>query len=437
MLRKIAILFSVISVSMLHANGQAQLSAQQKNDIESDVIRTLNAFEKYLNLESSTENDMKNLTELGKLFDKDARISNFLDPDQSRSVQIPAEAFIDYIRLNYTSGLSTNLSWDVQKMIVNEVQDMPVHSVYIPVKITVLGILRSQKIINSSDFYYFVFTFQISDSGISGFSLNSIQQNRPLRSKKTNNYLGFSVSPLSSYIYSKNIFSGSDWDAAGKFGYHLRLNYYHRINSHFSLLTGIGFSHYQSEYRLTDFNNQNDNSIERVDRDGDTYYAYYTQTDINDWNGLSFIDIPVGVNFCSSEKGLGFTIQTGLNLSFMTSSYFDANGTVTIEGYYPDYHVVLSGPDLPPDYGFSTTSIDTTGDWNLNQFQMSAFISFGVRIPAGNKFTIDIGPYFTLGLTDLVYNKPKYRDDFLNISGEPGKLATRGFGFRFELLIKL
>ena len=59
MLRKIAILFSVISVSMLHANGQAQLSAQQKNDIESDVIRTLNAFEKYLNLESSTENDMK------------------------------------------------------------------------------------------------------------------------------------------------------------------------------------------------------------------------------------------------------------------------------------------------------------------------------------------------------------------------------------------
>ncbi len=437
MIRKTIILSLIISIGMSNAYGQESLSTQQKGVVESNVIRMLNSFEKYLNLEGSTENDMNKIAELEKLFDNNARISNFLDPSQAKSIQIPVETFTDYIRSNYISGLSTKLSWDIQKIFFAEIQDMPDKAVYIPVEITALGIHRSQKILNITDYYYYVFQYKISGSEISGFRLSSIQQNRPLRMRKTNNYVGFFVSPLSSYIYSKNIFSSSDWEAAGKFGYQFGIHYQYKINNHFSLLTGIGFSHSQSEYRLTDFNNRNDNSIARVDRDGDTYYAYYTQTDIDDWNGLSFIDVPVGVNYCSSEKGLGFTVQTGINLSFMTSSYFDAKGSATIEGYYPDYHVILSGPDLPTDYGFSTTSIDTTGDWNLNQFQLSAFISFGVRIPAGDKFTIDIGPYFTLGLSDLAYDKPKYRDDFWNISGEPGKLTTRGFGLRFELIMKL
>jgi hypothetical protein len=279
-----------------------------------------------------------------------------------------------------------------------------------------------------------VFQFSITDTEISDFSLSSIQQNRPPRIRKTNNYLGFSISPLSSFIYSKNIFSSNDWDAAGKFGYHLRLQYYYKINSHFSLLTGIGFSNYKSEYTLTDYNNRNDNAIERVDIDGDNYYAYYTNTDIDEWVGLTFIDIPIGVNYSTTEKGLGFNIQTGINLSFMASSYYYADGITTVEGYYPDYHVVLY--DIP-EYGFTTNPVDTTSDWNLNQFQFSAFLSLGVQIPVNNKFTIQTGPYFTIGINDLVYDKGKHPDDFFNISGKPGKLTTRGFGFRFELLMKL
>ena len=428
-----------MSLCISNAFGQDKLSFQHKIAIESNVIRVLNSFEKYLNLESNTENDMNNLIELGKLFEENARTSNFLDPGQSKSIQIPARSFIDYIRSNYTSGLSTKLSWDIQKITIAEVQDMPVNTVYIPVEITTLGIHRSQQILNITEYYFFVFQFVISDSEISAFRLASIQQNKPprIRIRKTNNYLGFCISPLSSFIYSKNIFSSSDWDAAGKFGYHLRLHYYIKINSHFNLLTGIGFSHYQSEYMLTDFSNLNNNSIKRVDIDGDTYYAYYTQADIDEWNGISFIDIPFGVNYRSTEKGLGFNVQAGVNLSFMTSSFFDVKGRTTIEGYYPDYHVVLSGPDLPAEYGFSTTYVDTTGDWNLNQFQLSAFLSLGVQIPINDKFTISTGPYFTFGLTDLVYNKEKHLNDFLNISGEPGKLTTRSFGFRFELLMKL
>ncbi|HJX71138.1 MAG TPA: outer membrane beta-barrel protein [Bacteroidales bacterium] len=434
MLRKTIILSFILSVCILNGYSQQEISVQQRYDIEANVNEFLNSFEKYLNLESSTENDMNNLAELEKLFGKDARASNFLDPVQSKSVQIPAKTFADYIRLNYTSGLSTSLSWDIQKLIVSETQDMQLHSVYLPVGITALGIHRSQKIVNISESYYFVFHFKVSDSGISGFRLSSIQQSRPLKIRKSNNYMGFCATPLYSIIYSKNIFSSSDWDANGRFGYHFSLHFNHKLNNHFSLSTGIGFSKYQSEYRLTDFNNENINTIERVDKDDDEYFAYYTGTNIDEWNCLSFIDIPIGVNYRSTEKGLGIAVQAGFNLSFMVSSFFEADGNATIKGYYPEYRVILY--DIP-EYGFTENPVDTTSDWNLNQFNLSAFVSLGVQIPAGDKFTIYVGPYFAAGLTDLVYNKVKHRDDFLSISGDPGKLTTRGIGLRFELLMKL
>lgn len=206
------------------------------------------------------------------------------------------------------------------------------------------------------------------------------------------------------------------------------------MNDHFSFLTGVGLSNYQSEYRLTNFDNANINTIERIDKDDDVYYAYYTQTNINEWNGLSFIDVPVGLTYKNKDKGLGIAAKAGLNFSFMVSSFFDAEGNATLMGYYPKYHVVLY--DIS-DYGFTSDPVDTTSDWNLNQFNLSAFISIGIHIPAGDRFTIFVGPYFTAGLTDLKYNKVKHRDDFLSISGDPGKLTTRGFGLRIELLMKL
>ena len=435
MVRKRIILF-LLSLCILNAFGQDKLSFQQQRIIESNVTRILSSFEKYLNLESSTENDMNRLVELEQLFDENAMTSNFLDPAQSKSVQIPAREFMEYVRRNYTSGLSAKLSWDNQKIIFAEIQDMQVNTVYIPVEITAIGIHQSQQILNITDHYFFVFHFMISDAEISGFSLSSIQQNRPprIRTRKTNNYLGFCISPLSSFIYSKNIFSSSDWDAAGKFGYHIRLQYYYKIKSHFSVLTGIGLSNYKSEYILTDFSNLNDNYIKRVDIDGDNYWAYYTEANIDEWNGLTFIDIPIGMSYNSNEKGLGFNVQAGVNLSFMISSFFNAEGNTTIEGYYPEYSVVLY--DIP-EYGFTTNPVDETNDWNLNQFQLSAFLSLGIQIPVNDKFTIHTGPYFTFGLNDLVYDKGKHPEDFFNISGEPGKLTTRGVGFRFELLMNL
>ena len=433
MARKNIILFFML-LCMINASGQDKLSFQQQRSLESNVNIILNSFEKNLNLESSTKDDMDKLTELEGLFDDNSMISNFLDRSQPKSVQIPARTFIEYIRENYAFGLSAKLSWNIQKMTLVETEDITISRVFIPVEITALGIHRTQQILNVRDIYYFVFQFKLSDAEISGFSLSSIQQNRPPKMSKTNHNLGLSFSPINTFIYSKNIFSSSDWDAMGKFGYHIGLQYYYRINNHFSLLTGIGYSHFQSEYKLADFSNLNDNSIVRVDIDGDTYYAYYTQTDIDEWNGLSFIDVPIGVNYNSNEKGLGFTLQAGINLSFMTSSYFDAKGSTNIEGYYPKYSVVLY--DIP-EYGFTENIVNTTDDWNLNQFQVSAFLSLGVQIPISDKFTIYTGPYFVFGLNDLVYEKGKYPDDFFNISGEPGKLTTRGIGFRIELLMKL
>ncbi|MBN2215602.1 MAG: PorT family protein [Bacteroidales bacterium] len=434
--RRTIILSLGLLMSMLNGHSQMNISSRQRYEIESNAVKILSSYEKCLNLESATENDMNNLPELEKLFDENAVTSNFLDPVQSKSVQIPAGVFTDYIRSNYTSGLSVNLDWDIQKLTVTETSDIQIHSAYIPVLITALGIHRSQKIMNISEYYYFIFRFRISESGISDFRLGSIQQNRPLKIRKTNSYLGFSATPLYSFIYSKNIFSDNNWDAAGKFGYCFSINYNHKINDHFGFSTGIGLSNYQSEYRLTDFNNENINTIERVDKDDDTYYAYYSGITINEWNGLSFIDVPVGLTYKSNDKGLGIAAQAGFNLSFMVSSFFDAEGNATIKGYYPEYHVVLF--DIPRDYDFVVNDpVDTTNDWNLNQFSLSAFVSIGIQIPAGEKFTFYVGPYFTAGLTDLAYDKPKHRDDFMSISGEPGKLTTRGFGFRFELLMKL
>ncbi len=433
MSRNTIILFIIILVCRSYSYGQTQLSVQQKSAIESNVISLLNSLEKYLNLELKTENEMNNLRELEKMFDKNAAICNFLDPLASRSDHVSPKHFVEYIDSNYTGGLSAKLTWDIQKTVFSEFQDFPVQSVYIPVKIMALGIHRSQKIINVLNYYFFVFEYKISDDEISDLKIIAILHKRPLKISKSPNNVGFYINPLNSYIYSKNIFSNNDWDATGRFGYQLGLHFNHQLNNHFSIFTGIGFSKFQSAYELTVSDNRDIISVKREDKDGDEYYAFYSKTLIDEWSSLSYFDVPIGMNYISNAKGWGFFIQAGFNLSFMISSYFDAEGSATIEGYYPKYSVVLN--DLP-DYDYTTNTVDTTNDWNLNQFSLSGFISMGVQIPAGDRFLIRTGPFFTTGLTDLVYDKVKHRDDYLNISGDPGKLTTRGFGLKLELIMK-
>ena len=436
MLKKTYIALFLILIFNLWIKGQQNLSGRQIGIIESKIVTVLNSYEKYSNLDENTYNTQKNLNELQKIFGIHAQIFNYLDPDAFKTSPISSGEFLNFYRSNFSTGLSVKLIWNIKKTFYQKNPDDNNYLAIIPVEIKALGIQNTRRIINISENTWFIFSFNMTGSEISNFKLSSIQQNKPKIHvvKETRNYVSFHCSPMMSYIYSKNIYSDPYWNATGKFGFELGLDLNYKLSKNLFLITGLGLSNYKSTYSLKNFESRNlTEPIMLTDLDDDRYLALIS-ADINEKNSLNLLDIPIGVKYHFDIGNLKFILRGGLNISYNISSKYEISGSSVLEGYYTKYHVVLSNIDR---YYFTSEELSGNHKWELNPVNVSAFISFGIQFPLGEKTLLNISPCFVNGLSDLGYTKPKYIHDYYNIYGDPGKLITRGFGLRFELLWKM
>ena len=172
---------------------------------------------------------------------------------------------------------------------------------------------------------------------------------------------------------------------------------------------------------------------QKLDKDNDYYYEKIKAT-ITESNSLTYLTVPLGIRYSVGKEKFHFTGQAGFEISFLLSSRYSATGNSDHRGWYPQYRVELY--DLP-DYGFSKEVVDENDTWELSIFNLSAYISMGAELKLSRNIFLYGGPFLNAGLTDLGYSTSKHRDDYINLTGNPGKLSTFSAGIVLELIYKL
>ena len=429
----------LMAITFVTVNAQ-KMSLLQVNKLNTEVNRILKVFGKYSSCQPG-DTMLEIPDEYTAVFAEDAWILNILNPYEQDQKQVSPGEYYRFIRDSYTTGLNLKLHFNTGNMsrpVAADAGNMN-FIVYLPMTVTAVGLYKSQKIINLNREYYAVIGFHYENSLVSNVTILYIQAVKPIMNYKftTNkeSYLAFGLygGPGFTRIYSQDIFTDEHWDAWGEFGYQAGLKMIYMLGKDIGLYGGIGISNYRSVYEIIGFNNDSlIDHYQRVDKDEDTYLEYISAT-VTENNSLTYLDIPIGIRYSIGKEKLHFTGQAGFAFSFLLSSRYSATGNSDHSGYYPQYHVLLY--DLP-DYGFSEGPVDANGTWELSVFNLSAHVSLGAEMKLSDNLLLFAGPYVNYGLTDLEYKTAKHRDDYINLSGNPGKLNTFITGLMLELTYK-
>ncbi len=428
---------SVFLMVMTCFNGNGQrFSSLQINQIKIEINRVFQVFSHYSAYlpEGISGQDMP--AELQAIFSPDARILNFLEPEAGNQYPVSPAEYFQYIRRHYTFGLSYEQQWNTDKMS----RPMPTDEqytgfvLYLPVSVKAIGLFDGQKINNVSGEYYAIMGFRMKNGQITDLVIHYLQAEKPkIKSQQSNTLIGPYVAPAFTRIHSQDIFNDDVWDAWGEFGYRAGLKAVYRRSPNLGFFSGAGISYYRSVYEIVDYNNENLDKMVKTDADDDKYFELI-QASVTEKNALTYLDVPLGIRYNTSGKRIRLAVQASLEFSFLLSSRFSVTGSSDHQGYYPEYHVILY--DLP-DYGFTAGPVDINDKWKLSPFNLSTNISAGAEVSLGSNMLLTVSPFVNTGLTDLGYNVPKHRDDYISISGHPGKLSTRSAGLLFEIFFKL
>jgi hypothetical protein len=432
----------IAAVACIPVNAQ-KMSMLQANKLNTEINRVLQVFAKYSSF-SPGDNVQEIPAEFTSVFAGDAWILNFLNPYEQDQKQISPEDYYRFIREGYAKGLNLKMHWSnvgTSKPIAADEGNVNFIA-YLPVTVTAVGLYKSQKILNLNREFYAILGFRFENNLVSDVKILYVQAAKPILNyrfaEKSKLAFGLFGGSGLTRIYSRDIFTDENWDAWGEAGYQAGLKIYFTLNPDVSVYAGVGLSNYRSVYEITDFDNAMDSVIvdeqyKETDVDGDEYYAII-KASVTETNSLTYLTVPLGIHYSIGKEKLHFTAQAGFEFSFLLSSRYSATGNSDHSGYYPRYHVVLFSL---PEYGFSAGPIDANGTWKLNAFNISAHVALGAEIKLHDNFFLFAGPSVDYGLTDLGYKTAKHKDDYLSLSGNPGKLSTFCAGIMLELIYKL
>lgn len=433
---KLAILVLILSMAIFHGKGQ-QFSLLQINQINSEVNRVLQYFNRTSGYLPGDTSEQEIPAEYLTIFTPGAQIMNFLDPGAGNQNPVSPAAYYAYIRKHYAFGLSFELQWKAEKMSRPMAADAQKTSfvVFIPVSVKAIGLFDGQKINNISGQYFTIIGFGIKNGQVTDVAIHYVQVEKPIikYSQESDIYFSPYAAPAFTRIHSQEIFTDELWDAWGEFGYRAGLKIMYRHGPNLGFFSGAGISCYRSVYEIVDYDNENLDKMVKTDADDDEYFEFI-KASVTEKNALTYLDVPLGVSYNTGGKKIRLAVRAGFEFSFLLSSRCSVTGNSDHQGYYPGYHVVLY--DLP-DYGFTAGPVDINEKWKLNPFNLSVNVSAGAEVPLRKNILLAVSPFATMGLTDLGYELSKHPDDYISISGDPGKLTTRSAGILIELFFKL
>lgn len=204
------------------------------------------------------------------------------------------------------------------------------------------------------------------------------------------------LSPTYSRIYNKTIFDDDLWNANGGMGYALDFGYFIRINRYVGLNIALGISNYQAEIGFDSYTR----TYSTVDIDNDEVDKTIEVSNLSQKTKLLNVDFPVFIELGNpNTHNISYYVRLGVKFSIPLSYEFTSSGNTTMDGYYPDYFVLLY--DIP-ELGFeSNKSVVIADETKLSSFTISAFASAGVTIPVSDYIILKIGATLNYGLSEI------------------------------------
>lgn len=459
---------TVIKLLIVSSLLAQDFTVTQKRLIASKIDELLENYQKYGGLsENGVEISALYTKKLNELFTatKDVYLYNDIDPEKLLDEKIFLTEYVLKVRSWYKAGLAMKLSWDA--MLMSEVVQLPDskndYTVSLLLEKQVMGVYKSKNIINNTNDLYFIIEFEKSGKTFKNFKIAGIQKEKPslevpeepkvaikekeeeskkepkkepkkVARKEMDNSISLYFNPLYTQIYNKDVFGDDNWQAEGGIGYNGGIGYTYYLRKSIGVFGGLSLTNYKTNLKLENFSIET-NTLKLEDKDGDEYYRYI-QSDVEEQNSLTYLDVSLGANLNKylKENAFGIYLGTGCQFSYLFMSKYNITGSSTHTGYYPEYHVVLY--DLP-DYDFTAENLDSENDWDLNSFNISAYLSFGLFARVHRLVYLNAGPYIIYGIGDLKYDTAKHRDDYISTVGVPGRTNTQAAGLNFSLIFVL
>lgn len=163
------------------------------------------------------------------------------------------------------------------------------------------------------------------------------------------------------------------------------------------------------------------NAYDTTDSEHEQYNRRISGTNITESQKLSFLNIPVALNLqIPFSNSFGLYIQGGINFSIPMQKNFNSTGTFSYSGYYPAYHVVISGVSYE---GFMTNYKNSTdGQMTLKSMYQELFASAGFQLTIHNSVQIALGGFYNKMLSDLSDNSSTSTS--FHLSSGPGKMVS-------------
>lgn len=119
--------------------------------------------------------------------------------------------------------------------------------------------------------------------------------------------------------------------------------------------------------------------IDCTDNDGDAYQASLSTNDLKEQLTLTYLDIPIRLCFGQPAKDrVTAYFKIGVMPSINLLSNFNASGTYTLKGYYPQWDVTLE--DIP-ELGFGGGDYHENAVADISRFNLWGNAAFGVYVP--------------------------------------------------------
>ena len=246
-------------------------------------------------------------------------------------------------------------------------------------------------------------------------------------------YFGLSAGPAQTYILNDAVLSVSELSSGKKISYYGDLSAGVLITNYFGLSAGIGYSSYSSQLSLDSY----ESSFNTTDSENETYERRITADNIMELQKISFLNVPVSLNFSLpfNNNKLGIFLQTAINLSFPANSTYTSSGTFTYKGYYPAYNVLLE--DLPA-YGFpGNINNQSGGKLELKSMTMQALATVGLEVFVNKKIQIAAGVCYNRSLSNISdYASPdKFQlssdtDQINSLMGGSSKATVQSMGLK-------
>lgn len=204
------------------------------------------------------------------------------------------------------------------------------------------------------------------------------------------------VAPGYSRIYNKDHYEDEFMESIGGLGFNFDAGYFIRFRRYIGIGFGIGLSRYQTECSSDYFTT----TLNVTDIDGDSVNQNIEVNNLVQKTSLLYGDIPVFVEIGNpNTHQISFYVRLGAKFSFPLTYTFTSTGETTINGYYPEYYVLLH--DIP-ELGYeSNKSVVVTNDTELQNFSISMMVTAGVSIPISDYFILKVGANLNYGLTEI------------------------------------